>query len=523
MSIFSKIQRTKVGSNTFDLSHDRKFSTKIGRLTPVFLMDCVPGDSIKIKSSVLTRFAPLIAPIMHKVTVYTHFFFVPNRILWPNWEKFITGGEDGFNNSVWPHITAYLSLNPASSLYDYLGLPTGADVGSEVVTDVSAIPFAAYQAIYNDYYRDQNLEEELDYQLVDGNNDAKTDLFDLRQRAWQHDYFTSALPWTQKGPEAMLPLGGEAELFVKRDDEDLYPLKTPMFTFDGSDSVANLNVKTSTEEPTFLWQEGIGATNPDVTGYTFADLSTATASTINELRRAVRLQEWLEKNARGGSRYIESIEVHFGVSSSDKRLQRPEFLGGLSAPIQVSEVLQMSATDEETTPQGNMSGHALGVGGGQTIGYYAEEHGYIMGIMSIMPKTAYQQGIPRHFNRRDKFDYFWPSFAHLGEQGILNRELMVTDDEEVNDEVFGYTPRYSEYKYMNSSVHGDFRTSLDFWHMGRKFATLPGLNNTFIKCTNAEIERVFAVQDNEYDNMWCHMFHDVTAKRKMPFFGTPTL
>jgi hypothetical protein len=526
--IFNAVETNKPRGNTFDLTHDRKFSTKFGQLTPTMVMDVVPGDNIRIKPSAMVRLAPLIAPIMHRINVFMHFYFVPNRLVFKEWENFITGGEDGNDTTTWP----YLSYEPDSfssgSLPDYMGLPINTDIiaSGGLTPRVSPIPFAAYQMIWNEYYRDQNLQTENTATVTAGDNTPNmAALTTLQNRAWQHDYFTSALPWTQKGPEAMLPLGDTAPLVYNQN------------TGNHEDAVAWL-ANTASNIPPSLGSniatdpvnlgEIISATDAspislDVSESHLVDLSQATSSTINELRRAFKLQVWLERNARGGSRYTESILVHFGVKSSDARLQRPEYIGGSRTPVKVSEVLQTSANATEPTPQGNMAGHAISVGGSESFRYRAEEHGYIIGIMSVMPVSSYQQGIPKHFLRDDKFDYYWPEFANIGEQPIINQELAWSGDANWNTQVFGYTPRYAEYKFINNTVHGDFKNSLDFWHMSRIFGSTPALNADFIEMDNDEVKRIFAVPAATDQNLWCQVLNEVSAYRLMPVFGTPKI
>ena len=502
-NIFNSVQVEKPKKNVFDLSHDVKMSMKMGQLTPVLVTECVPGDSFQIGCDSLIRFAPMVAPVMHRMDVSVHYFFVPNRLTWDNWEKFIVDANTPHVLPYLPRYTdsAYLPATPGKFL-DYMGVPPNV---AGTTAQLNALPFAAYQAIYNEYYRDENLCPEVDYKLVDGNNNSAGPtwqvLLEMRNRSWEHDYFTSSLPFAQKGTAVDIPIGS-IDNDVAVNWNSLENAHTAV-TYDGTNSQT---IGSSAGVSTIGTPEMIAKTS-DI------DIQ---PTTINDLRRAFRLQEWLEKNARGGTRYIENILMHFGVRSSDKRLQRPEYITGLKTPVIISEVLNTSATAGE--PQGNMAGHGVAVSTGKYGNYFCEEHGYIIGIMSVMPQPAYQQGIPKTYLKNDPLDFFWPSFAHIGEQPVQNNELFAYTA--TGEDTFGYVPRYAEYKYQASRVAGDFRTILDYWHLGRIFATQPALNQTFIECTPEQVERIFAVQDGE-DNLYCQIMHKIKAVRPMPKFGTP--
>lgn len=501
-NIFNSIQLKKPKKNFFDLTHDVKLSTNMGQLTPILTLECVPGDKFELGCESIIRFAPMVAPVMHRMDVTMHYFFVPNRILWDNWERFITAKDDQGPTPVAPYFNHSTGTTANwGQFIDYMGVPPVPAGG--VSAQVSALPFAAYQCIYNEYYRDQNLVAAVDYKVIDGNNDAnRPTLCQMRLRAWEHDYFTSSLPWAQKGAAVDIPLGQ-----ISENAPIYYDQSTPVGT-------------TLTGSPNSVFVPGSNSPT------TSTDLFAATGglevepTTINDLRRAYRLQEWLEKNARGGTRYIESILSHFGVKSSDARLQRPEYITGVKTPVVISEVLNTSGTVDQL-PQGNMAGHGIAVSSGRSGSYYCEEHGYIIGIMSVMPKTAYQQGIPRTFLKFDNLDYFWPSFANIGEQEVQNQELYAYTNNATN--TFGYVPRYAEYKYMPSRVAGDFRTSLDYWHLGRIFSTEPTLSQDFIECDPTETERIFAVTDPDSQKLYCHVLNKIKAVRPMPKYGTPTI
>lgn len=530
-NVFNTVRVQKPSSNTFDHTHDHKLTTKHGILTPIMIQDCLPGDVFDTRSEVLIRYAPLIAPIMHDVQVSVHTFFIPNRILWDNWQDFISPDLANDTPPAWPHfdLGAGTYSFDISSLGDYLGLPTGVPK-----LKFSALPMAAYQCVYNEYYRDQNLIDEVDFKLNNGDNAGnlirRDSFFALRRRAWQHDYFTSALPFAQKGPQVSIPLGEFNDVDVYLDSAAVAAGNQQLWTrASGTGFVANEAMRPTAN--TSGASANVGFSSGPATGvynvnlqpnHTLkADTSSLDfqAASINNLRVAIRLQEFYEKAARGGSRYIEQIRMHFGTIVPDYRLDRPEFIGGTRNPVIISEVLQTSESQE--TPQANMAGHGISASGGSALKYRCLEHGYIMSIMSVMPRTAYQQGLPRHFSRSSWDDYAWPTFAHLGEQEILNKEIYFTDTDNLNDDEFGYIPRYSEYRYTPSRVSGEFRTTLNFWHMGRIFENRPLLNKDFIECNPTN--RIFAVEDDSNQNLWCHVTNRNFVRRSLPKYGTPTL
>lgn len=498
--LFNSVKVEAPSQNNFDLTHDVKLTMQMGNLVPILAMDCVPGDNVKLSFESLVKFQPMLAPPMQRMDVYIHSFFVPYRIIWPNWEKWIV---DAGTSIVAPYISAAawsgwetLGYN---KLLDYMGVPPIPATGTFNLP-ISMFNFAAYQCIYNEYYRDQNLVPEVDYKLVDGDNSANVaELLKLRKRAWEHDYFTAALPFAQKGAAVDIPLG----------------------TID-----QNVLVKTNTAGGTTLTgttnqtiQDGTAFTPFPNTLFAATEGIELEPTTINDLRRAFKLQEWLEKNARGGTRYIESNKVHFDVNSPDARLQRPEYITGSKSPVVISEILNTTGIDGEL-PQGNMSGHGMSLTGSNQGSYYATEHGVIIGIMSILPKPSYSQGVPKQYLRSSPLDFYWPSFANIGEQEIKQEELYAYDAA-TQGNTFGYIPRYAEYKYIPNRIAGDFRTTLDFWTLSRQFATSPTLSQQFIECDPDETTRIFAVQDGT-DPILVQVLNKINARRKMPVYGTPS-
>ena len=531
-NIFQSIGMGNVPKSAFDKSHQRLMTANFGQLYPCYLEEILPGDSYSVKTEILARLAPMVGPTMHRVNIFVHYFFVSNRIIWRDWEEFITGGKDGLTTVAMPILKPTGSATPVPrSLWDYMGLPTKRTVNfSGGIIEVSQLPFRAYHEIYNEYYRDQNLEDPVDIEDT-------AELLNWRYRAWEKDYFTSALPFAQRGPAVTLPITWTPEYdkssgsqilhtgFINPGVEDDPATDGIQVIVDGGsgkffETPAPGSLPPSNLDPLYIRNLTVDQENLTLT--------------INDLREANRLQQWLEKSARGGSRYIETILSHFGVQSSDARLQRPEYLGGMKQPIMMSEVLN-TASDQSgsgVAPLGEYAGHGISVGGDMGFSRTFEEHGYVMGIMSILPRTAYFEGVHPHWERKDRFDYYWPEFANLGEQEIKKRELYLDPtDDTYNNQTFGYQQRYAEYKYAQSSFHGEFRTNGYLqWHLGRNFdppnaLDRPELNDKFVKCipSNEDLNRIFAVPNNDVDHFIIQMYHDVRANRPMPYFAIPQL
>lgn len=484
--------------NKHNLSHKKLFSCDMGELVPCGMYEVLPGDTVQQATSALVRCAPMLAPVMHPVNTRIHHWFVPYRLLWEEFEDFITGGPDGMDDSAYPTITLPGGGGvTVGTLADYMGIPLGVPSLS-----VSALPFRAYAFIWNEWYRDQDLQTELVWSDASG-VDTTTNTA-LQNVAWEKDYFTAARPWEQKGPAITIPLGTAAPVL------GLYTTGNTV-SLAGTSPVGSGSVGTLSGSPANLQagSKSVAGTAPatafnTINANVYTDLTGASAITITALREAMALQRYEEARARYGSRYVEYLR-YLGVKSSDARLQRPEYLGGGSQTLQFSEVLQ---TAEGENPVGEMAGHGIGGMRSNRWRRFFEEHGVVMSFMSTKPKTVYTQGLARMWNRRTKEDFWQKEFEHIGQQEIKNKEIYAAHT--LPDGTFGWQNRYQEYREQESTVSGEFRTTeLSFWHFARQFASDPALNATFVKSVPTEIP--FAVPSR--DVLYVMANHSIQARR----------
>lgn len=522
MSIFSKVPLPRNKRSVFDLSYDNAFTSKMGQLIPCYFEDVIPSDKFKISAAPFVRMSPLSAPIMGRLNVHVHYFFVPYRLLWDDWEKFITGGVDGTAAPLMPYIRPDGSDPLPSSLLDYFGVARTSvtSEGSPIYTypKVNALWWRAYWKIVDDYFRDENLTPSFFDNTRDNYiNTGGGSIFDLPGyaytmngqdmftpycRAWKKDLFTSALPFAQRGAPVGIPVSPEAELYYNEDGTGR--------TFDLTASSSSDRVVTL-DNPT-------GSTIPS-TGNVVAKASTGSFD-INDLREASAIQRFLERNAIGGARYKEQILSHFGVTVPDYRLGRAEFLGGHKTPVLTSQVLQTSQTNSDSI-LGTQGGHGIAAGSMRPVSYDVKEHGCIIGFCSITPDAYYSQGSHRAYQKFDKFDYFFPYFENLGEQAIKNSEIYVRGTLD-DDKEFGYAPRYYEYKHRNNEIHGDFRNSLAYWIPQRIFSTAPALNQDFVQVNpdkESSLNNIFPVKDGAQDQFYCVVSNAVRAVRPISRFS----
>ncbi len=535
-SHFSQLPNVEIGRSRFDRSSSVKTSFNVGSLIPFYVDEVLPGDTFKVKTSKVVRMQPLVAPIMDNVYLDTYFFFVPNRLVWEHWRELM--GEN--TQSAWLPQTEYSVPQVQSptggwqigSIADYMGIPTGVEGLS-----VNALPFRAYALICNEWFRDENLSDPIliskgDTTVTGSNgNNYLTDLVKGGQpflAAKYHDYFTSCLPSPQKGPDVTIPVAklGDLPVFSGADHPDsagstIHTNIDQHGTFynnAGGDGTGTLRVKAGAGAdgslyPTFinLWAKGTDALE---------------TTSINELRMAFQIQKLYEKDARGGTRYIELLKSHFGVTSPDARLQRPEYLGGNRVPITINQVLQQSATVEGGTPQGTPTGMSLTADTNSDFTKSFVEHGFVIGVMVARYDHTYQQGLNRMWSRKSRFDYYWPVFANIGEQAVMNKEIFASGTY-TDDQVFGYQEAWADYRYRPNICTGEMRSqaakSLDVWHLGDDYAEKPSLSDSWIREDKSNLDRALAVKSSVSNQLWADVYIQNICTRPLPMFSIPGL
>jgi hypothetical protein len=530
---FTMIPKADIPRSSFDCQSTHKTTFDAGYLVPVYVDEMLPGDTFRLNMTAFARLATPLYPIMDNMHLDSFFFFVPNRLIWNNWQKFMgqQANPDSSISYVVPQQVSPAGGYAIGSLQDYMGLPTvGQVAGGQTVSHCAFWP-RAYNLIYNEWFRDENLQNSVTVDLGDG-PDTVTN-YTLLRRGKRKDYFTSALPWPQKGSSVALPLGTTAPVYGTGKVLGLTDGTTNTGayvgnggTFYASASIYGDNVGGSTASSP-LSSKGIGVVTSGVSGL-YADLSTATAATVNQLRQSFQIQKLLERDARGGTRYTEIIRSHFGVISPDARLQRPEYIGGGSTNININPIAQTSGTNASgtTTPMGTLAAMGTALAHNHGFTYSATEHGVIVGIVSVRADLTYQQGLARMWSRSTRYDFYFPAFATLGEQAVLNKEIYVTGNSGDND-VFGYQERWAEYRYYPSRISSLFRSTaagtIDAWHLAQKFTSTPTLNTTFIQDT-PPVSRVVAVGASANGQQFIFdSFFDCKKARPMPMYSVPGL
>ena len=532
---FAMVPRADIPRSSFAIETSHKTTFDAGYLVPVYVDEVLPGDTFNLKMTAFARLSTPLFPVMDNLHLDSFFFFVPNRLIWENWQKFM-GEQNNPGDSIdylIPQTTSPTGGYLTNTLQDYMGLPTVNQIGAAATISHSSLHLRAYNLIWNQWFRDQNLQDSVPVPTDDG-PDTYTD-FNLLRRGKRHDYFTSALPWPQKGDPVSIPLGTTAPVI----SDGTAPYVRTSSNGQWAQITKNTDWGTAFRPGGDMGSSGLAnveaikwgyATSPEGLAATglIADLSDATAATINALRESFQVQRLLERDARGGTRYTEIIRSHFGVISPDARLQRPEYLGGGSTPIIINPVAQTSGTGLTggTSPLGNLAGVGTALASNHGFTQSFTEHGVIIGMVSIRADLNYQQGLRRMWNRKTRYDFYFPVFAHLGEQEVLNKEIYATGTA-TDDQVFGYQERWAEYRYHPSQITGYFRstapTTLDAWHLAQKFTALPTLSDTFIE-DRPPVDRVVAIGEAANGKQFIFdSFFQIRTARPMPLYSVPGL